>query len=39
MPFKTERTMFNEDGDIYPSPWEFKHYGESGIPVSGLSPP
>ena len=38
MPFKTERTMFNEDGTIYPSPWEFKHFGESGIPVSGLFP-
>ena len=38
MPFATERTMFNQDGNIFPSPWEFKKYGESGIPVSSLFP-
>ena len=38
MPFKTERTMFNEDGNIFPSPWKFKNYGESGIPISDLFP-
>ena len=38
MPFKTERTMFNEDGNIFPSPWKFKNYGESGIPISELFP-
>lgn len=38
MPFATERTMFNQDGNIFPSPWEFKRYGESGIPVSDLFP-
>ena len=38
MPFPTERTMFNQDGNIFPSPWEFNHYGESGIPVSDLFP-
>jgi len=38
MPFKTERTMFNDDGAIMPSPWEFQRYGESGIPVSELFP-
>ncbi|MEE8141929.1 MAG: DUF1501 domain-containing protein, partial [Planctomycetota bacterium] len=38
MPFKTERTMFNEDGNIFPSPWQFKNYGESGIPISDLFP-
>ena len=38
MPFKTERTMFNLDGDIFPSPWKFKRYGSSGIPVSDLFP-
>jgi hypothetical protein len=36
MPFKTERTMFNQDGNIMPSPWEFHSYGQSGIPVSDL---
>ncbi|MEZ5363797.1 MAG: DUF1501 domain-containing protein [Bryobacterales bacterium] len=38
MPFKTERTMFNDDGNIMPSPWAFHNYGESGIPVSDLFP-
>ena len=38
MPFKTERTMFNLDGNIFPSPWKFNHYGSSGIPVSDLFP-
>jgi len=38
MPFKTERTMFNEDGNIFPSPWRFKNYGKSGIPISDLFP-
>ena len=38
MPFQTERTMFNQDGNIWPSPWAFTHHGESGIPVSALFP-
>ncbi len=38
VPFKAERTMFNNNGNIFPSPWEFKPYGESGIPVSDLFP-
>ncbi len=38
MPFQTERTMFNQDGNILPSPWEFTRYGVSGIPVSALFP-
>ena len=38
MPFPTERTMFNNDGNIMPSPWEFQRYGESGIPISDLFP-
>ena len=38
MPFQTERTMFNQDGNILPSPWEFTRYGQSGIPVSALFP-
>ncbi|GIS98019.1 MAG: hypothetical protein CM1200mP25_2560 [Acidobacteriota bacterium] len=38
MPFQTERTMFNQDGNILPSPWEFTNYGQSGIPVSALFP-
>ncbi len=38
MPFKTERTMFNKDGSIFPSPWGFQRYGASGIPVSAIFP-
>jgi hypothetical protein len=38
MPFPIERTMFNQNGNIMPSPWEFKPYGQSGIPVSALFP-
>tara|TARA_B100001123_G_scaffold420716_1_gene527454 strand:- start:16246 stop:17706 length:1461 start_codon:yes stop_codon:yes gene_type:complete len=38
MPFQTERTMFNQDGNILPSPWAFTQHGKSGIPVSALFP-
>ena len=38
MPFAIERTMFNQNGNIMPSPWEFRNYGQSGIPVSSLFP-
>jgi len=38
MPFETARTMFNQDGNIMPSPWGFQQYGQSGIPVSDLFP-
>lgn len=38
MPFKTERTMFNQDGNIFPSPWEFRPRGQSGMEISELFP-
>ena len=38
MPVKVERTQFNNNGNIFPSPFEFKNYGESGIPISSLFP-
>ena len=38
LPMKLERTMFNDNGNIFPSPWAFNNYGESGIPVSDLFP-
>ncbi len=38
LPMKVERTMFDQNGNIFPSPWKFNHYGESGIPVSDLFP-
>ncbi len=35
---KIEPTQFNNIGTIMASPWKFKQYGESGIPVSELFP-
>ncbi|HEU4752201.1 MAG TPA: DUF1501 domain-containing protein, partial [Armatimonadota bacterium] len=31
-------TQFNDVGKVLKSPWEFKQYGQSGIPVSELFP-
>jgi len=38
MPVEVERTQFNNNGNIFASPWDFKQHGESGIPVSSLFP-
>ena len=38
MPMKVERTQFNNNGNIYGSPYAFKRYGESGLPVSEIFP-
>jgi hypothetical protein len=38
MPMPVERTMFNDNGNIFPSPWPFRRYGQSGIEVSDLFP-
>ena len=38
LPMKVERTMFNNNGNIFPSPFEFEHCGESGLPISSLFP-
>lgn len=38
MPVKIERTQFNNNGNIFPSPFKFQQYGESGIPVSSMFP-
>jgi hypothetical protein len=35
---KMEPTQFNNNGNTLASPWEFKHHGKSGIPVSSLFP-
>ncbi|MCA9038455.1 MAG: DUF1501 domain-containing protein, partial [Planctomycetaceae bacterium] len=35
-PSKMEPTQFNNIGNTLPSPWQFRQYGESGIPVSDL---
>lgn len=36
--FKVDATQFNNNGKILMSPWEFKRYGECGMPVSELFP-
>ena len=38
MPVKVERTQFNNNGNVMASPFEFKRYGQSGIPVSSMFP-
>ena len=38
MPVKVERTMFNNNGNIFPSPFEFRNWGQSGIPISSMFP-
>lgn len=36
--FTVEPTQFNNNGKVLASPWKFKQYGESGLPVSSLFP-
>lgn len=36
--FKLDKTVFNNNGNILKSPWDFKRYGESGLPISDLFP-
>jgi hypothetical protein len=38
MPGRVEPTQFNNVGRIMQSPWRFRQYGQSGIPVSDLFP-
>ncbi len=38
MPMKVERTMFNNNGNIFASPFKFSRHGESGMPVSDMFP-
>ena len=38
MPVPIKPTMFNANGNIMASPWEFRNYGECGLPVSDLFP-
>jgi hypothetical protein len=35
---KMEPTQFNNNGNTLGSPWAFKNYGQSGLPVSDLFP-
>ena len=36
--FIVDPTVFNQNGNLLKSPWDFKQYGESGIPISDLFP-
>src|SRR5438876_1145639 len=36
--FRVEPTQFNNNGNVLKSPWRFRRYGQSGIPVSELFP-
>ncbi|MDG1875027.1 MAG: DUF1501 domain-containing protein [Mariniblastus sp.] len=38
MPLKIERTQFNQNGNVMASPFDFKQWGESGLPVSSMFP-
>lgn len=38
MPVQVQRTQFNNDGNVMGSPFAFRNYGESGIPVSDMFP-
>jgi hypothetical protein len=38
MPVPVRPTMFNQNGNIMASPWEFRQYGQAGLPVSDLFP-
>lgn len=38
MPVDLIRTQFNQNGPVMASPFTFKRYGESGMPVSSLFP-
>ncbi len=38
MPMKVERTQFNNNGNIMPSPFTFAPAGKSGLPVSSMFP-
>jgi hypothetical protein len=38
MPGTVQRTQFNNNGTVQPSHWQFRQYGQSGLPVSDLFP-
>lgn len=38
MPVRIERTMFNDNGRIFPSPFRFSRHGQSGHAISSLFP-
>ncbi|MFN3652241.1 MAG: DUF1501 domain-containing protein [Armatimonadota bacterium] len=38
LPFPKPKVQFAETGNLLKSPWEFRSYGQSGLPVSDLFP-
>lgn len=38
LPFELPRVTFAKQGNLLKSPWKFRRYGESGLPVSDLFP-
>jgi len=36
--FQVDATVFNNNGNLLKSPWDFNRYGKSGIPISDLFP-
>ncbi len=38
MPVKVERTQFNNNGNVFPSPFEFQKCGQSGMEISSMFP-
>lgn len=38
LPFALPRVTFAKQGNLLKSPWKFRRYGESGLPVSDLFP-
>ncbi len=38
MPVPVKPTMFNENGNIMASPFEFRQHGKSGMPISNMFP-
>ena len=37
-PFELPAVTFAKQGNLLKSPWKFRQYGESGLPVSDLFP-
>ena len=38
LPMKIERTQFDANGNLMASPWEAKHYGQSGLEMTNMFP-
>jgi hypothetical protein len=38
LPFAKPRVQFAQTGNLLASPWQFKQYGQSGLPISDLFP-